>query len=217
MSDITIAGATFSDVTKIQIPKSGSGTAEFVEVSGSQEITQNDTYDVSALAQVVVNVSGGGGGASNVISGSFKLTNTGWTQIDIPYTGSGHPIAVHIQTKDGEQSQSVAQKSRKLGIVSYDIFRFDSTLTPTYNGIGSENANRLFWAYKSAENPANTTNTSVNTTSAFKDESPSSSGAAYAIRIISDTAMRLRTYDDTVPSYCFIKDMEYIFTVIYSS
>ena len=64
MSDITIAGATFSDVTKIQIPKSG---------SGSQEFTDNGTYDVSALAQAIVNVSGGGGG------GGWETETGTWT------------------------------------------------------------------------------------------------------------------------------------------
>ena len=81
MSDITIAGATFSDVTKIQIPKSGSGTAEFLEVSGSQEITQNDTYDVSALAQVVVNVAGGGGGG-DLEEKSVTITENGTSVVE---------------------------------------------------------------------------------------------------------------------------------------
>lgn len=88
MSDITIAGATFSDVTKIQIPKSGSGTAEFVEVSGSQEITQNNTYDVSALAQVVVNVSGGGGGGGYTLvwSGEVEANTTSTSPVYLSTT-----------------------------------------------------------------------------------------------------------------------------------
>lgn len=62
MPDIVIAGATFNGVPSIDIPKSGGGTASFFAVDGSQTVTQNGTYDVSALEQMIVNVSGGGGG-----------------------------------------------------------------------------------------------------------------------------------------------------------
>lgn len=41
--------------------------------SGSQTFTQNGTYDVSALAQAIVNVSGGGG--SGAVTGTFTLAS----------------------------------------------------------------------------------------------------------------------------------------------
>jgi len=59
MPDIVIAGATFNGVPSIEIPKSGGGKASFFAVDGSLTVTENGTYDVSTLAQIVVNVSGG--------------------------------------------------------------------------------------------------------------------------------------------------------------
>lgn len=55
-------------------------------VSGSQTITANDTYDVTNLAEVVVNVSGGGG----AINGTFTpASNTNsWTIADL----AGEPV-----------------------------------------------------------------------------------------------------------------------------
>lgn len=61
MADIKLWGATFPDVPKVLLPTATDGTAEFYEVSGSQTVTDNGTYDVKSMSEMVVNVSGGGG------------------------------------------------------------------------------------------------------------------------------------------------------------
>lgn len=58
--NISLLGATYSGVSGVTLPKQGGGTATFPWVEGSQNITTNNTYDVTNLAQVVVNVPGGG-------------------------------------------------------------------------------------------------------------------------------------------------------------
>ena len=83
--NISLLGATYSSVAGIQLPVQGGGTATFPWVEGSQEITTNGTVDVTSLAEVVVNVSGGGGAYSwfgegaekvaTVISKSINLAN----------------------------------------------------------------------------------------------------------------------------------------------
>lgn len=52
--NVTIAGAQYSAVPAVDIPKTGGGTARFYDVSGSQTKTANGTYDVTTLAQLVV-------------------------------------------------------------------------------------------------------------------------------------------------------------------
>ena len=59
--NISLLGATYSGVKGVTLPKSGGGSATFPWVEGSETKTQNGTYDVTNLAQLVVNVSGGGG------------------------------------------------------------------------------------------------------------------------------------------------------------
>ena len=60
--NISLMNATYSAVSGVTLPKSGGGTATFPWVEGSETKTQNGTYDVTNLAQLVVNVAGGGGG-----------------------------------------------------------------------------------------------------------------------------------------------------------
>ncbi len=60
--NINVWGATYNGVTGVTLPVSGGGTATFPWVEGSETKTQNGTYDVTNLAQLVVNVAGGGGG-----------------------------------------------------------------------------------------------------------------------------------------------------------
>ena len=56
---ISLWGATYSAVPGVTLPTSGGGEATFQWVEGSQTINSNGTYDVSALEEVVVSVSGG--------------------------------------------------------------------------------------------------------------------------------------------------------------
>ena len=60
--NISLLGATYSEVAGVTLPTSGGSTATFPWVEGSETKTANGTYDVTNLAELVVNVSGGGTG-----------------------------------------------------------------------------------------------------------------------------------------------------------
>lgn len=83
--NITLLGATYSGVSGVSLPKSGGGTATFPWVEGSQEITQNGTVDVTNLASVTVNVSGGGGSSKNIqySTGRYEVAATAYTATDL--------------------------------------------------------------------------------------------------------------------------------------
>lgn len=70
--NITLLGATYSGVTGVTLPKQGGGTATFPWVEGSETKTANGTYDVTNLAQIVVNVSGGGSSMNYQIANEYK-------------------------------------------------------------------------------------------------------------------------------------------------
>lgn len=60
--NVTVAGASYSDVPAVDLPQTGGGTARFYDCTGSKEVTQNGEVDVTGLAKLIVKVAGGGGG-----------------------------------------------------------------------------------------------------------------------------------------------------------
>lgn len=79
MANITLLGASYADVPAVDLPKTGGGLARFHEVSGALTITDNGLYDVTAIKDLTVNVSGGGGAIKKgVIRPDAELIKT-WT------------------------------------------------------------------------------------------------------------------------------------------
>ena len=80
MADIILknrtgAETTYTGVNKIQVPKSGGGTQDFIIPSGAASITANGTYDVSDKASAVVNVSSSGFG-TEILCATVQLYGT---------------------------------------------------------------------------------------------------------------------------------------------
>lgn len=74
--NISLLGATYSGVSGVTLPKQGGGTATFPWVEGSQTVTENDTYDVTGLAQLIVNVAGGGASPWTLIKSQENTIST---------------------------------------------------------------------------------------------------------------------------------------------
>ena len=86
---ISLLGATYSGVAGVTLPKSGGGTATFPWVEGSETKTANGTYDVTNLAEVVVNVSGSVTSKNTqVVQGTTRTTSSTLTAIGAEMTVS---------------------------------------------------------------------------------------------------------------------------------
>ena len=88
--NISLLGATYSGVKGVTLPKQGGGTATFPWVEGSETKTENGTYDVTNLAELIVNVSGGRGTSKNVqvVQGTTRTTSSSLTAIGAEITVS---------------------------------------------------------------------------------------------------------------------------------
>ncbi|MBQ2452330.1 MAG: hypothetical protein II276_02600 [Bacteroidales bacterium] len=86
--NISLLGATYSGVAGVTLPKSGGGTATFPWVEGSETKTANGTYDVTNLADLVVNVSGGSSKNAQVVQGTTRTTSSSLTAIGAEMTVS---------------------------------------------------------------------------------------------------------------------------------
>lgn len=90
--NITLLGASYSDVPAVDLPKTGGGTARFTDISTengkvvqsgalvsqtSATYTTNDTYDTTTVSSVTVQVSGGGGASiDDFVSGAVPTGTT---------------------------------------------------------------------------------------------------------------------------------------------
>jgi len=100
--NISLLGATYNGVTGVTLPKSGGGTATFPWVEGSQTITTNNTYDVTNLAQVIVNVAGGGGSGLTYETGTWTPTSDiARGEISFANTHSEAPILIALSDATG--------------------------------------------------------------------------------------------------------------------
>lgn len=217
--NISLLGATYSGVAGVTLPKSGGGTATFPWVEGSETKTENGTYDVTNLAELVVNVSGGGG-ASNVVTGTFKGTTTG-TAMDVTlnYTGSGYPVAVMIYPTEGPYNSTTGSfysLVQRYALQSYVCIKQSTNTTPTYpNSSTSDDENKSVYLcrYKASSSSATTYQTTGGDIYNYRDTNSSDSTSRY-VMLRSKTKMSVFIANT---SRGFAANIEYKYWVLYSS
>lgn len=128
--NISLLGATYNGVTGVTLPKSGGGTATFPWVEGSQTITQNGTVDVTALAQVVVNVAGGGGSGLEYETGTYKPSSD-VAQPTISFSNTHSTMPFFVMMWDGTGTNAST---------SYSNLSFIYADWSAFNGEGVPNA-----------------------------------------------------------------------------
>lgn len=169
--NITLLGATYSDVAGVTLPKSGGGTATFPWVEGSETKTQNGTYDVTNLAQLIVNVSGGGGSGKTFETGTYTPTsNTARPSISFANTHTVPPAFIHL-----------ADASAASGITSNSTTSF--TYVDTYRLFGGSypystsevRYGLAYWTYRSSSSSS-----SGNVQFQYNSDDTGSSGTSYA-------------------------------------
>lgn len=181
--------------------------------TGSQTFTENGTFDVTALAEAVINVAGGGG-ASNVVSGEFTTgTTEGKQTINIPYTGNGYPLAamIYVKNPEGEWKTFVGQNA----LAQLIMVKNFPDIEPTYNG--GANADKAFVtnSYKSSATSATAykavQNSTINMFSNSFGAMLTSLNRAYF-----SSANQLDVYVRGT-SYGFAQDMTYGYCIIYTT
>jgi len=191
------------------------------------EVTENGEYtpeDGHAFGSVNVSVSGGGGGG-NVVTGTFKGTGDGPLSIDVPYTGTGYPVALLIRVKDGTDGTYGATVHR-YSMAFWACAKQHPLIAPTFpssspsttdeidanNGMGgyvwktsSSNAtsyggagNQALWLFKNVDAIGSTNSYCV----AFK------SAKVLSVYIVSSP---------NLGQYGFMGGIEYEYTIVYSS
>ena len=119
--DIKLLGATYSGVSGVTLPKNGGGTATFPWVEGSQTVTSNNTYDVTNLAKLIVNVSGGGGSGLVYETGEYKPTSNA-SRPTISFANSHSETPFLVAMFDSSSASGITSSSNVV-FVFYDPYR----------------------------------------------------------------------------------------------
>ena len=124
-------------------------------VSGSETKTSNGTYDVTNLAQLIVNVSSG---ANNIVEGTFTTgaTRNQAGSVTLSYSGNGYPIAAMVFIDGGAYNNTTSGNTTWYNSVSrYDcgvwyMSKARTTSTPTYSTSGEDNYGVTAYIYKNS-------------------------------------------------------------------
>ena len=192
--NITLMGATYSDVPAVTLPKSGGGTASFTDVTDTTATASdvaNGKYFYTAAGVLTAGTSSGGGGASNIVQGTFTTgsTRAGTGSFTVNYTGTGYPIALMVFIKNGAYNNGTGGNTEWYNSVNrydagvYYMSKSRANETPTYTTSGAVNQGVVAIIYKNSTSTATTyTRTSSMTANAFTSSSTNGAASTVCVR-----------------------------------
>lgn len=217
---ISLQGATYNDVPSVLLPKSGGGTASFVDVTDTTataaDVANTKYFYTAAGVRTLGTASGGGGGASNVVTGTFKGTTTGAAMdITLPYTGTGYPIAIIVFPTGGAYGNSTYNSLiQRYAFSEYCKFKSYANTEPTYQNAGNPNYADILYQYKSSTSGATQYSRSgAVKVNSYHDGNASAGQGAVVFR----PNNKISVYISSGTDYGFAANIEYTYCVLYSS
>lgn len=206
----------------LNIPAGYNPTAQFYQIIGADiaplNVTQNGTYDpatydVFGFGTVTVDVQGG---ASNFVTGTFTTGATaGYTNISIPYTGSGYPIMCVVVIDGGAYHSGTSwyTSTQRYAVGQWTMTKSNMTAAPSYTTSGAQNQGVITAIYKNSTSSSTSyTRTSAMNTNVFSSNNASNS-AANTIKLHSGNVL---SYYVNTSSYGLHPNMTYRYFIVYS-
>lgn len=219
--NITLLGASYTGVPAVTLPKTGGGTARFddasVTTATASDVASGKIFLASNGTITTGTNSGGGGGASNVVTGTFKGTTTGAAMdVTLNYSGSGHPIAVMVYPSDGvyKSGGTFYNLIQRYACNYWIAIKSNMSTTPTYSGGTTDKYSGYQYRKNSTSNATTYTGTVFTDSNVAQDTASGSNNSNGIVRLRSKTKMSVYIADT---SYGFAANIEYTYHVIYSS
>lgn len=219
---ISLWGANYTDVPALTVPKTGGGTARFDDAS----VTTATAADVASgkvfLASdgTVTTGTASGGGATNIVQGSFTGTTSGVLSVDLPYTGTGYPIAIGIYVSGGPYNSSSSFYSlvQQYAVAHYQAIKANMNMTPVYAGKDQQiDGFSCVCRYKSSSTSATSyTQSASNAYVVCGGGNPSTTNYFQVVRMPSNKRMKV-LISSGAGSVGFVQNLTYNYYVIYSS
>ena len=140
-------------------------------VSGSETKTANGTYDVTNLAQLIVNVSGGGGSGLTYETGTYTPTSN-IARPTISFTNSHSTFPIFVGMYDTSAASSITSSSN-LTFVYFDVYAWTAGSFPY-----STSASRYAVAYYSYRSSNSTSSSGA--TVAYSNANTSTESSSYS-------------------------------------
>lgn len=227
--NITLMGASYTAVPAITLPKTGGGTARFDDAT----VTTATASDVASgkvfLASdgTITTGTASGGGASNIVQGTFtsSATRAGNVTVNIPYSGSGYPIAAMVFIAGGVYNNTTGGNTDWYNSVDrYDVGSWYMTkarqnTAPGYTTSGADNYGCTVWVFKNNASTATTYSRSSSMTSnTYTSASTNATSGGTCVRFKGNNhTLTVYTGNKSTSSYGFPPDTELQYIVIYSS
>lgn len=224
--NITLLGANYSAVPAVQLPKTGGGTATFTDVTdttaaASDVATGKYFYTANGTRTAGTN-SGGGGGASNFVTGTFTTPNSTSTNatVTVPYSGTGYPIALVVYVEGGMYNSDISGWYNSLvryAVGQFCITKGKATVAPSYSGSGFADYGSVQVMYKNSTSSATnySSNRSANLSTAYEDYNAGGT-AVTCVKWRSNTKIGYRTAGGTSSTYGLLANTTYRYIAMYS-
>lgn len=190
-------------------------TAE--NIKNGVTITVGDSADADRILSVTGTYSGGGGGASNIVEGTFTTgSSAGVTNINIPYTGSGYPISCIVVVEGGAYHSGTDwyNSVQRYAIGQWTMTKAVFGSAPTYGTSGSQNQGVITAIYKNNTSSATSyTRTSAMNTNVYSSNNASNS----AVNTIKLKSGNVLSYYVNTSSYGLHPNITYRYIITYSS
>lgn len=187
-------------------------------------VTANAADGLTTLAGKILSIqTGSGGGAANIVQGSFTTGSSGGSTetLTLGYNGSGYPIVVLIYVKAGMYN---SDSDWYTTIAQYDVgvalmIKANTNTAPTYTASGTNNYGTLSYVYKSSTSSATSYGRSgSNTINVYTTSSNDASSGNSMVRFKGNGTTLSYYIGNRNTSYRGLaRDTEYAYIVIYST
>lgn len=228
--NITLMGASYTAVPAVTLPKTGGGTARFddatVTTATASDVASGKVF-LASDGTITTGTNSGGGGASNIVQGTFtsSATRAGNVTVNIPYSGTGYPIAAMVFIAGGVYNNTTGGNTDWYNSVDrYDVGSWYMTkarqnTAPGYTTSGADNYGCTVWVFKNNASTATTYSRSSSMTSnTYTSSSTNATSGGTCVRFKGNNhTLTVYTGNKSTSSYGFPPDTELQYIVIYSS
>lgn len=219
--NITLLGASYSNVPSVSLPKTGGGTASFTDVSDTTAAASDvasGKYFYTANGTRTQGTASGGGGASNFVMGEFTVdTTTGAAHtVTIPYTGSGYPIAAMVFVAAGTYVSGTDWYSsmQRYAVGQWTYSKSNLSSAPNYSSSGAANQGVTTFIYKNSTSSSTSYSRSSAMTTNVLTSSNATGAGATCVRFKGNN--HTLSYFTASTSYGLLAGETYKYIIVYS-